>query len=134
MTRMIDHMSLHVEDLETMQAFYEKACAPLGIGHLRTITKEMTDKFDMIGFGGDKPFLWLIGTEKSRPPMHIALAAHNHAEVDAFHAAAIAAGGRDNGAPGIRAHYHPNYYGAFVIDPEGHNLEAVCHAPENSHG
>ncbi|MEL6436895.1 MAG: VOC family protein, partial [Pseudomonadota bacterium] len=73
---------------------------------------------------------WITGGKKQEPPVHIALTANNRAEVDAFHAAALAAGAADNGAPGIRAHYHPNYYGAFVLDMDGNNIEAVCHAPE----
>ncbi len=128
--RMMDHMSVHVADLKAMRAFYEKACAPLGMSVVMQVTKEMTGYADMAGFGGHKPFLWLVGTEKTTPPLHMALKAETRAEVDAFYAAAMAAGGQDNGKPGIREHYHPNYYAAFVIDPEGHNLEAVCQKPE----
>ena len=82
-----------------------------------------------VGLGrGGKPQLWLSQGEPPVSPLHIAFAARNRAEVDAFHAAALAAGGKDNGAPGLRPHYHPNYYGAFAIDPDGHNIEAVCHS------
>jgi catechol 2,3-dioxygenase-like lactoylglutathione lyase family enzyme len=82
-----------------------------------------------VGLGrGGKPQLWLSHGEPPASPLHIAFAARNRAEVDAFHAAALAAGGKDNGAPGLRPHYHPNYYGAFAIDPDGHNIEAVCHS------
>ena len=83
------------------------------------------------GFGADgKPDFWIGGEGGLNKPLHVAILAGNRAAVDAFYHAAIAAGGRDNGAPGIRAHYHPNYYAAFVFDPDGHNIEAVCHAPE----
>jgi catechol 2,3-dioxygenase-like lactoylglutathione lyase family enzyme len=82
------------------------------------------------GFGaGGKPDFWIGGEGGLQRPIHIAIAAPNRAAVDAFHRAALAAGGRDNGAPGLRPHYHPNYYAAFVRDPDGHNIEAVCHAP-----
>jgi catechol 2,3-dioxygenase-like lactoylglutathione lyase family enzyme len=82
------------------------------------------------GFGvGGKPDLWIGGEGGLQRPIHIAIAAPNRTAVDAFHRAALAAGGKDNGAPGLRAHYHPNYYAAFVLDPDGHNIEAVCHAP-----
>jgi catechol 2,3-dioxygenase-like lactoylglutathione lyase family enzyme len=82
------------------------------------------------GFGvGGKPDLWIGGEGGLQRPIHIAIAAPNRTAVDAFHRAALAAGGKDNGAPGLRPHYHPNYYAAFVLDPDGHNIEAVCHAP-----
>ena len=82
------------------------------------------------GYGREKPDFWLHENAETGPGRHYAFTARNRAEVDAFHAAAMAAGGKDNGAPGIRAHYHPDYYGAFVIDPDGNNVEAVCHKPE----
>jgi catechol 2,3-dioxygenase-like lactoylglutathione lyase family enzyme len=81
-----------------------------------------------LGRDGKSDF-WIHGTTPTRTGLHIAFAASDRKTIDAFHAAALKAGGRDNGAPGIRAHYHPNYYGAFVIDPEGHNIEGVCRAP-----
>jgi predicted lactoylglutathione lyase len=89
--------------------------------------KDVTGDFDTAGLGREKPFLWIGGAGKTQPPMHIAIRAEDRAEVDAFYKAALVAGGTDNGAPGLSPHYHPNYYGAFIIDPEGHNLEAVCH-------
>jgi len=100
---------------------------PLGY----TLILEETEKgFPAAGFGiGGKPDFWIGGEGGLDRPVHIAILAKNRATVDAFHKAALAAGGKDNGAPGIRAHYHPDYYGAFVLDPEGHNIEAVCHAP-----
>ena len=82
------------------------------------------------GFGANgKPDFWIGGEGGLNKPLHVAIVAKDRATVDAFYKAAMAAGGRDNGAPGIRAHYHPNYYGAFVLDPDGHNIEAVCHTP-----
>ena len=126
----IDHISLNVADLAVMTAFYEKALAPLGVKIMMRFGKEVTGSFEIAGLGREKPFLWIAEVGKTEPRMHIALRADSHAEVDAFYKAAMAAGGKDNGAPGLREHYHPNYYAAFVVDPEGHNLEAVCHKAE----
>lgn len=128
--RMIDHMNLNVADFAKMEAFYERALAPLGVAPMMKFGREVTGRADVVGFGAEKPFFWLAGTERTRPALHIAFRAGSRAEVDAFHAAALAAGGADNGKPGVREMYHPHYYGAFVIDPEGHNVEAVCHRPE----
>jgi catechol 2,3-dioxygenase-like lactoylglutathione lyase family enzyme len=127
--RMIDHMSLSVSDFPGMVTFYEKALAPLGIKTLMRFGKEVTGGYEVAGLGGEKPFLWIADAGKTEPRMHIAIRADSRDEVDAFYEAAMAAGGRDNGPPGLRPHYHPDYYGAFVVDPEGHNLEAVCHKP-----
>ena len=124
---MIDHVSLNVADFEGMLAFYEKALAPLGCKVMMRLGREITGHVDVAGFGSTKPFFWLSANGQTRPILHIAFRAENRAEVDAFYEAAIAAGGTDNGGPGIREMYHPNYYGAFVFDPEGHNVEAVCH-------
>jgi catechol 2,3-dioxygenase-like lactoylglutathione lyase family enzyme len=123
----IDHMSLSVADFATMVEFYEKALAPLGVKTLMRLGKDVTGNADLAGLGREKPFLWIADGGKAEPHIHIAIRAESRAGVDAFHQAAMAAGGRDNGAPGPRPHYHANYYGAFIIDPEGHNLEAVCH-------
>jgi catechol 2,3-dioxygenase-like lactoylglutathione lyase family enzyme len=128
--RMIDHMGLNVADFAAMLAFYEKALAPLGIKAMMRLDKNATGGLEIAGLGREKPFIWIASAGKTEPRMHIAIRADNHAEVDAFYQAAIAAGGKDNGAPGLRPHYHANYYGAFVIDPEGHNLEAVCHTEQ----
>lgn len=125
--RMIDHISLNVADFAGMEAFYAKALAPLGVKPMMKFGKEVTGGADVVGFGAEKPFFWLAGTERTRPAQHIAFRAESRAEVDAFYAAAMAAGGTDNGKPGVREMYHPHYYGAFVLDPEGHNVEAVCH-------
>ncbi|MDP3660479.1 VOC family protein [Phenylobacterium sp.] len=123
---MLDHVGLNVTDLERAQAFYDAALAPLGLSVLRTVT---TPDVSLRGYGeGMKPFFWLHQGGESTLGAHVAFAAPDRATVDAFHAAALAAGGRDNGAPGLRPHYHPNYYGAFVRDPDGHNVEAVCHS------
>ena len=125
----LDHITLTVGDYARSRAFYEKALAPLGI-------KLLMDFGQACGFGRDKPELWFgVGptsfqkAEQLRviTPMHVAFSATSRAEVDAFYHAALEAGGKDYGAPGVRAHYHPNYYGAFVLDPDGHDIEAVFH-------
>jgi catechol 2,3-dioxygenase-like lactoylglutathione lyase family enzyme len=120
---MIDHFTLTVSNLERSKAFYTAALAPLGF----TIKRDFGA---IVGYGDDKkPYLWLKeGAEPSRP-MHIAFQARDRPAVEAFYAAALAAGARDDGPPGERKMYHPHYYGAFVIDPDGHPIEAVCHAP-----
>ena len=130
---MLDHLGFTVADYPRSRAFYERALAPLGCGAVMEVTKEMSGGYEGCGFGPPgKPAFWVgEGTGAAGRGMHIAFTAKTRAEVDAFHAAALAAGGVDNGAPGLRPHYHPNYYGAFVIDPDGHNVEAVCHAPES---
>ncbi len=127
---MLDHLGLSVTDLPRLRAFYEQALAPLGIAVLMEVTAEETGAEAYLGFGAQgKAFFWLSSGGKPSGHLHIAFAAPDRATVDAFHKAALAAGGTDNGGPGIRAHYHPNYYGAFVLDPDGHNVEAVCHLP-----
>ena len=124
---MIDHLGISVSDYERAKAFYAKALAPLGYGLIMEVTAEQTGHAAAAGFGADgKPDFWFGGDGAMNKPVHIALRAKDRATVDA----AIAAGGRDNGPPGIRPHYHADYYGAFVLDPDGHNIEAVCHAPE----
>jgi catechol 2,3-dioxygenase-like lactoylglutathione lyase family enzyme len=120
----IDHIGFGVRDFPKSRAFYVAALAPLGIG----IVNE-GDDWAMIGKDGHTR-VWFGDVGTVPGPIHIAFAAANHEQVRAFYAAALEAGGRDNGGPGIRAHYHPNYYAAFVFDPDGHNVEAVCHAPE----
>jgi catechol 2,3-dioxygenase-like lactoylglutathione lyase family enzyme len=126
---MLDHTGFPVSDYARSKAFYEKALAPLGYMLVMEVQQDASDA-PAAGFGaGGKPDLWIGGEGGLNKPIHIAITAKDRAAVDAFYKAAIAAGGKDNGAPGIRAHYHPNYYGAFVLDPDGHNIEAVCHAP-----
>ena len=128
---MIDHVGFSVSDFARSRAFYLKALAPLGYVPIMDVTREQTGGYEGTGFGRDqKPDFW-IGTGVFKAgSTHVAIAATTRTDVDRFHAAAIAAGGRDNGAPGLRAHYHANYYGAFVLDPDGYNIEAVCHSPE----
>jgi catechol 2,3-dioxygenase-like lactoylglutathione lyase family enzyme len=120
---MIDHFTLTVADIGASRAFYEHALAPLGY----SVQMEYEQ---FVGFGArGKPSFWLKPGPMPQSPMHIAFVASDRPRVDAFYAAALAAGGRDDGAPGLRPDYHPNYYGAFVIDPNGHPIEAVCHQP-----
>jgi catechol 2,3-dioxygenase-like lactoylglutathione lyase family enzyme len=127
---MIDHIGFPVSDYQRSLAFYQQALAPLDYTLIMEVTQE-NGADQAAGFGADgKPDFWIGGEGGLEKPLHVAIVAKDRATVDAFYKAAIAAGGRDNGAPGIRAHYHPNYYGAFVLDPDGHNIEAVCHAPE----
>ena len=127
----IDHMGLTVFNYAEALRFYEQALAPLGISVVMQVKAEESGGYVGAGFGRNgKPSFWVQGGERTAPRVHIAFVAENRDAVDAFHAAAIGAGGRDNGQPGIRAHYHPNYYGAFVLDPDGHNIEAVCHGPK----
>lgn len=129
MSGILDHVSVMVSDYERSRAFYLEALEPLGI-------KLLMEFGNIAGFGRDKPELWIgVGPasfqtkEQLEPitPIHVAIRARNRAEVDAFHEAALAAGGRDFGGPGLREVYHPSYYGAFVLDPDGHNIEAVHH-------
>jgi catechol 2,3-dioxygenase-like lactoylglutathione lyase family enzyme len=125
---MIDHIGLVVSNFDASKAFYAKALAPIGYQLIMDVTAEMTGKNPAAGFGvPSKPDFWLSGGGSNIQPVHVALRADKRAAVDAFYKAAVAAGGRDNGAPGIRAKYHPDYYAAFVLDPDGHNIEAVCH-------
>jgi catechol 2,3-dioxygenase-like lactoylglutathione lyase family enzyme len=128
---MIDHVGLAVADLEASRAFYTAALAPLGISVQMEVTEERTGGHGgHLGFGTpQRPDFWIGSCRAPSASVHVAFAASTRAEVDAFHAAALEAGGRDNGAPGLRPEYHPNYYGAFVLDPDGNNVEAVCHAP-----
>jgi catechol 2,3-dioxygenase-like lactoylglutathione lyase family enzyme len=127
---MIDHCGITVSDWARSKAFYDAAFAPMGITMLMTVPKEHTGGLEYGGYGRKKPDFWLGEGKEPGPGRHYAFTARNRAEVDAFYKAAIAAGGRDNGAPGLRPHYHASYYGAFVFDPDGNNVEAVCHAPE----
>jgi catechol 2,3-dioxygenase-like lactoylglutathione lyase family enzyme len=117
----VDHLMLRVADLPRSRAFFAAALAPLGIA------VAMEGPGGGVGFGiSGKPSFWIAPGGPTRPPAHVAFRAASRAAVDAFHAAAVAAGGTDNGAPGLRLHYRPDYYGAFVRDPDGHNIEAVC--------
>jgi catechol 2,3-dioxygenase-like lactoylglutathione lyase family enzyme len=120
----IDHIGLAVSDYDRSKQFFCCALAPLGIELIMEV-----QGWAGLGKAG-KPELWFGMGAHAHSPMHIAFIADNRDQVRAFHAAALAAGGTDNGPPGIREVYHPNYYGAFVIGPDGHNVEAVCHRPE----
>lgn len=122
-----DHVGFSVGDYDRSVAFYDKALAPLGI---KAVSVFEYPGGKVAGYGKEHPEYWLNSGTALGGRVHVAFAAANRAEVDAFHAAAMAAGGTDNGKPGLRPEYHPNYYGAFVLDPDGHNIEAVCHAPE----
>jgi catechol 2,3-dioxygenase-like lactoylglutathione lyase family enzyme len=127
---MIDHTGINVSDPAKSRRFYEAALAPLGYAVLMEIPKEHTGGKVVLGCGvAPKPDFWLAEGTPCEPRIHVAFRAKSHAEVDAFYKAALAAGGRDNGPPGPRPHYHPHYYGAFVLDPDGYNVEAVCHDP-----
>ncbi len=117
---MLDHISLRVQDHSRAVAFYRTALAPLGY-------RVLMEYPGAAGLGAGMPDFWLMATEQPINPTHVAFSA-DRATVDAFHAAALAAGGIDNGQPGLRADYHPHYYGAFVRDPEGNNVEVVCHS------
>ena len=120
----IDHIGLEVSDYERSKEFFSKALAPLGIELVMEVQ-------GWAGFGKDgKPELRFGAHAEKQRPMHIAFVAENREQVRAFHKAGLRAGGKDNGAPGVREIYHPNCYGAFVIGPDGHNIEAVCHTPE----
>ena len=126
---MIDHVGFSVSDYARSKAFYEKALMPLGYTLVMEVTAQATG-MPAAGFGsGGKPDFWISQGEPGQA-FHIAFAADDRATVDAFHEAAIAAGGRDNGGPGLRPEYHASYYGAFVFDPDGNNIEAVCHGPQ----
>ena len=120
---MFDHLGIGVTDLAQSKAFYLAALAPLGV--------ELVMEFQgHVGIGkSGKPSFWLSEEAGPKSPLHLAFVADERGQVDAFYKAALAAGAKDNGPPGIREHYHPHYYGAFVIDRDGHNVEAVCHKP-----
>ncbi|MDX6751970.1 VOC family protein [Geminicoccaceae bacterium 1502E] len=131
---MIDHLSLAVADIDRSRAFYDRVMPALGARRMQDLEEE---DYLASGYGcrEGEPVFW-VGAARvaSRPPpipegQHVAFAAARRPAVDAFYVAAIAAGATDNGGPGLRPHYHPNYYAAFVIDPDGHRLEAVCHQP-----
>lgn len=129
---MIDHIGFPVSDYEKSKHFYEKALAPLGYKIIMETTAQQTESgAPAVGFGvGHKPDFWIGGEGRLGGIIHVALTVEKRAIVDAFYKAAIAAGGKDNGPPGLRPHYHKNYYAAFVLDPDGHNIETVCHHAE----
>ncbi|WP_224369023.1 VOC family protein [Hyalangium versicolor] len=121
---MLDHIMLRVKDYAESKRFYDEVLGTLGY--------RMVMEFEEGGgYGDTKPYFWIGAAGDPHPRLHMAFAAKDHAAVDAFHAKALALGAKDDGAPGLRPHYHASYYGAFVIDPNGHNIEAVCHTPAN---
>lgn len=126
---MLDHLGYAVSDLRRSRAFYERALKPLGLAVIAEIPADKNPSGGAaLGFGSDNnPFFWIGDNERVGQGTHVAFTAATRAEVDAFHRAALAAGGKDHGAPGLRPQYHPNYYAAFVLDPDGVNVEAVCH-------
>lgn len=126
MSDIIDHAGLSVTDFDASLKFYTAALGTLGI---RVLANFEHEGHRYAGFGVDKPDFWLSTSRDRTGGAHLAFVARSRAEVAAFHGAGLAAGGRDNGPPGLRPHYHPDYYGAFLFDPDGHNIEAVCHAP-----
>jgi len=127
---MIDHTGVRVSDFARARAFYRAALAPIGYQLLMEFPASVTGSDDVAGFGvPPKLDFWIAAGRPNAPPIHVAFRVGARALVDAFYAAALAAGGRDNGAPGLRPHYHADYYGAFVLDHDGHNIEVVCHEP-----
>jgi catechol 2,3-dioxygenase-like lactoylglutathione lyase family enzyme len=135
---MIDHLGMPVSGLARATEFYLKALEPLGYGIVMQVSAEQTGHGAAVGFGppgraadfqSGKPSFWIGAGEPLAGHIHVAFVAPSRAGVDAFYRAALAAGGKDNGKPGLRPHYHANYYGAFVLDLDGNNIEAVCHAP-----
>ena len=127
---MLDHIGFGVYNFARSKEFYERALAPLGYRIMMEVTPQESGRDAHAGFGDErKPYFWIGTGNALTGRLHVAFIAKDRAAVDAFHRAAIAAGGKNNGVPGLRPHYHPNYYGAFVLDPDGHNVEAVCHRP-----
>jgi catechol 2,3-dioxygenase-like lactoylglutathione lyase family enzyme len=125
---MIDHLSLVVSDYAKSKAFYLRALAPTGHSRVVELPGAQSGQTETAGFcHEDGSDFWISQGDAIRPPVHIAFRVSTRGAVDAFYRAALAAGGKDNGAPGLRPQYHANYYGAYVLDPDGHNIEAVCH-------
>ena len=122
---MLDHVTIGVSNVERSIAFYDRTLRPLGIERL------YAEGETFAGYGRNrKAFFWIGNRDAAQTSVHLAFVAHDRATVDRFHQEALAAGGQDNGLPGLRPHYHAHYYGAFVLDPDGHNIEAVCHLPD----
>ena len=122
---MIDHVTLNVRDFEASRRFYAEALRPLGYS-----VQFEGEAYAALGTGEGVADVWISQRGEASAPVHVALQSPDRASVNAFYEAAIGAGGADNGAPGLRAHYHESYYAAYVHDPDGNNIEAVCHAPE----
>ena len=122
---MLDHIGIGVTDFAKAKAFYDLALAPLGITKIMEVTVVETGAYEGAGYGSDRPFFW-IGSAQKTTPVHIAFRAKDHDAVKAFHSGGLKSGGHDNGGAGPRADYSPTYYAAFLIDPDGNNVEAVC--------
>jgi catechol 2,3-dioxygenase-like lactoylglutathione lyase family enzyme len=122
----LDHITFGVSAFDRSLRFYDRALAPLGVRRLYDVPTEHGRTVRTTGYGDQRPWLWLAEEDATSGKLHIAIRAESRAAVDSFHREAIAAGGKDNGTPGLRPHYDPDYYGAFVLDPDGHNIEAVC--------
>ena len=129
---MIDHMGIAVSDIERSRKFYEATLGALGMSVNMEVGSDQTESGGTaLGFGaGDEKIFWIADQERPGEGTHVAFRVERREQVDAFHAAGVKAGGRDNGAPGLRPHYGPNYYAAFICDPDGANIEAVCYAEE----
>ena len=127
---MIDHIGFPVSDYARSKAFYTRVLETLGVKLIKEVSLSDDGEDGYAGFGADRPHFWVGTGTPLNGRLHVAFTAKNRAEVQAFYAAALAAGGIDNGPPGLRPHYHENYYAAFVLDPDGHNIEAVNHLPE----
>jgi len=127
---MLDHVGIPVSDYARAKTFYALAFKPLGYDRVLEVSSRETGGESHAGFGTKgRPQFWIGGGKPISGRVHFAFVAKNRTAVDAFYEAALKAGGKDNGPPGLRPHYHANYYGAFVLDPDGHNIEAVCHLP-----
>lgn len=122
---MIDYVTFGVSDYERSVSFYDRAFLPLGVTRLFEVPPKHGDGVRIEGYGDTRPWLWIAEHDVTRGKLHIALSATSRSAVDAFHREALLAGGRDNAAPGLRPDYHAGYYGAFVLDPDGNNIEAV---------
>ena len=128
---MLDHVGIPVSDYERSKAFYSKILKPLGYSLVFEVSSKETGGDRHAGFGaGNQPQFWIGSGKPIKGRVHFAFTAKSRDAVRAFYDAAMKAGGSDNGAPGLRPHYHENYYGAFVLDPDGQNIEAVCHSAE----
>jgi len=129
---MIDHMGIAVSDIERSRKFYEAALGALGMSVNMEVGPDQTESGGTaLGLGArDEKIFWIADQERPGEGTHVAFRVERREQVDAFHAAGVKAGGRDNGAPGLRPHYGPNYYAAFICDPDGANIEAVCYAEE----
>jgi catechol 2,3-dioxygenase-like lactoylglutathione lyase family enzyme len=126
---MIDHIGIPVTNYAAAKTFYENSLAPLGVRMMMEVPREHTGGRGVCGFGAEQPQFWISDGNHTNQHVHVAFAAKSREAVDAFYAAAMAAGAKDNGKPGLRPHYHEHYYGGFIIDLDGNNVEAVCHLP-----